>query len=55
MNADLFQQTASKFAAEAPLAERMRPKTINDVVGQDHLVGPGAPLRALIENDRLPS
>ena len=55
MNGDLFQQTASKFASEAPLAERMRPKTIDDVVGQNHLVGPGAPLRALIESDRLPS
>ena len=55
MNGDLFYQSASQIAAEAPLAERMRPQTIDDVVGQDHLVGPGAPLRALIENDRLPS
>jgi putative ATPase len=54
MNEDLFQ-TASKFAVEAPLAERMRPKVIDDIVGQDHLVGRGAPLRVLIESDRLPS
>ena len=38
-----------------PLAHRMRPRTLDDMVGQRHLVGPGAPLRALIETDRLAS
>jgi putative ATPase len=38
-----------------PLAERMRPKSLNDYVGQKHLVGPGAVLRKAIENDALPS
>lgn len=33
-----------------PLAERLRPKTLADFVGQEHLVGPGKPLRAAIEN-----
>jgi putative ATPase len=33
----------------------MRPRTLDDMVGQDHLLGPGAPLRALIEADRLSS
>jgi len=33
----------------------MRPRTLDDIVGQAHLVGPGAPLRALIESDRLTS
>jgi putative ATPase len=33
----------------------MRPKTLDEVVGQTHLVGPGAPLRRLIEADRLPT
>jgi putative ATPase len=33
----------------------MRPRTLDDIVGQSHLVGPGAPLRALIEADRLTS
>ncbi|MGA2836745.1 MAG: replication-associated recombination protein A [Acidimicrobiales bacterium] len=33
----------------------MRPRTLDDIVGQRHLVGPGAPLRALIEADRLTS
>ncbi len=39
----------------APLADRMRPRTLDEVVGQDHLVAPGAPLRKLIEAGRLPS
>jgi putative ATPase len=38
-----------------PLAERMRPKSLNDYVGQKHLVGPGAVLRKAIENGALPS
>jgi putative ATPase len=38
-----------------PLAARMRPTTLDEVVGQPHLLGPGAPLRALIESDRLSS
>ena len=36
---------------EAPLAVRMRPRTIDEVVGQQHLLGAGAPLRRLIEGD----
>jgi putative ATPase len=39
----------------APLAERMRPRSLDEVVGQRHLVGPGAPLRALLESGALPS
>jgi replication-associated recombination protein RarA len=42
-------------AAHAPLADRMRPRSLDEVVGQDELVGPGAPLRALVESDALPS
>jgi putative ATPase len=38
-----------------PLAARMRPRTLGDVVGQAHLLGPGAPLRRLVEAGRLPS
>jgi putative ATPase len=41
--------------ASAPLAARMRPTTLDDIVGQRHLLGDGAPLRALIETDRLSS
>jgi putative ATPase len=35
----------------APLAERMRPRTLDEYAGQEHLVGPGKPLRMLIESD----
>lgn len=38
-----------------PLAERMRPKSLDDYVGQKHLVGPGAVLRKAIESSALPS
>lgn len=39
----------------APLAERMRPKTLGEYVGQQHIVGPGAVLRSAIERGQLPS
>ncbi len=44
---------AERAAAErvAPLAVRMRPRTLDEVVGQQHLLGPGAPLRRLVEGD----
>lgn len=38
-----------------PLAERMRPRTLDEVLGQDHLLGSGRPLRRTIEADRIPS
>lgn len=38
------------FGGTAPLAVRMRPRTIDDVVGQSHLLGPGSPLRQLAES-----
>jgi putative ATPase len=40
---------------EAPLAERLRPKTLDEVIGQQHLLGPGKPLRAAFESGRLHS
>ena len=40
---------------EAPLADRMRPRTLDEFVGQDHLLGLGKVLRQAIESDRLPS
>ena len=39
----------------SPLAERMRPKTLDDFAGQEHILGPGKPLRRQIENDSLTS
>ena len=41
--------------APAPLAERMRPRTLDEFVGQEALVGPGRPLRRAIDEDRLQS
>ena len=38
-------------AGGAPLAERMRPRSLDELVGQEHLVGPGKPLRVQIERD----
>ena len=38
-----------------PLAERMRPKTLDEYIGQKHLVGPGAVLRKMIDSGRIPS
>ena len=53
---DLFEpNTESRTAAGAPLAERTRPAVLDEVVGQEHLLGPGKPLRVLIEADQVPS
>ncbi|HPB04480.1 MAG TPA: replication-associated recombination protein A, partial [Bacteroidaceae bacterium] len=38
-----------------PLAERMRPRSLDDYVGQEHLVGPNAVLRRMIDSGRLSS
>ena len=40
---------------KAPLAERLRPKTIDDMVGQRHLLAPGMALRAIIDSGELPN
>ena len=56
MSDDLFAAAAEdRLTRQAPLAARLRPRTLDDVVGQEHLLGPGRPLRALIEADRLSS
>ena len=53
---DLFTASVEeRIASRAPLAARMRPVSLDEVVGQDHLVGPQGPLRRLIESDRLAS
>jgi putative ATPase len=53
---DLFESKAAvDTLKEAPLAERMRPRTLDEFVGQDHLLGPGKLLRQLIETDQLTS
>ena len=40
---------------DAPLAERLRPRTLDEVIGQQHLLGPGKPLRVAFESGRLHS
>ena len=53
---DLFTAAANeRLAQRAPLAARLRPTSLDDVVGQEHLLGRGRPLRTLIEGDRLSS
>ena len=53
---DLFSAAVGeRLARRAPLAARLRPRTLDEVVGQDQLLGPGKPLRTLIESDRLSS
>lgn len=44
-----------KDDGQRPLAERMRPETLDQFVGQQHILGPGKPLRAQIERDQLGS
>ena len=53
---DMFSAGAEeRLRRSAPLAARMRPATLDEVVGQRHLLGPGKPLRALIQADLLSS
>ena len=53
---DLFSHALEeRLARQAPLAARMRPRSLDDIVGQEHLLAPGAPLRALIDADRISS
>src|SRR2546422_462973 len=54
---DLFEEKEDVEAADsaAPLATRMRPRSLEEFVGQEHILGPGKLLRRAIEADRLPS
>ena len=53
---DLFERKGKElFKREAPLADRMRPRTLDEFVGQNHLLGQGKVLRQAIESDHLPS
>jgi putative ATPase len=57
MSGSLFEddKPSTTSSAPAPMAERLRPKTLDEVVGQEHLLGPGKPLRTAIERDQVPS
>ena len=53
---DLFEQSAAeRLRSEAPLARRAAPRTLDEIIGQDHILGPGKILRRAIESDRLTS
>ena len=52
---DLFEAQADKQSDRDPLADRMRPRSLSEVVGQDQILGSGKLLRRLIEGDRVPS
>jgi len=54
--ADLFDIQAEKvLAAQAPLAAKMRPLSLDELAGQEQIIGPGKPLRKAIEADQLSS
>jgi putative ATPase len=54
--ADLFSDAASQRAGEvAPLAQRLRPRTLDEFVGQQHVLGAGSALRLAIAEDRVRS
>src|SRR5437868_12635 len=56
MSGSLFEEEQpSGPPPDAPLADRMRPQTLDEVVGQGHLLDPGKPLRTAIERDQVPS
>ncbi|HWE45198.1 MAG TPA: replication-associated recombination protein A [Caulobacteraceae bacterium] len=52
---DLFQAAGLEPTAPSPLADRLRPQKLEDVVGQDHLLGPDGPIRRMVDNGRLSS
>jgi len=53
---DLFSEAAGRrLSAGAPLAQRLRPGSLDEFVGQEHIVGPGSGLRLAIEGDRVRS
>ncbi len=53
---DLFTAAAkTRLEARAPLAARLRPASLDDIVGQQHLLGPSGSLRRLVQADRLSS
>jgi putative ATPase len=52
---DLFARAAAKDRRGQPLAERMRPRTLAEFVGQAHVLGPGKLLRRALESRELPS
>src|SRR5881397_4189408 len=57
MSGSLFEEDEKPGGPppDAPLADRMRPQSLDEIVGQGHLLDPGKPLRTAIERDQVPS
>src|SRR3954468_7043753 len=58
MSGSLFddeERPVEPVSETAPLADRLRPQTLDEIVGQGHLLDPGKPLRTAIEHDQIPS
>src|SRR5262249_57372584 len=53
--ARLFESAQPHDPASVPLAARMRPRKLDEILGQDHLLAPGRALRRALEADRVPS
>ncbi|HYZ16095.1 MAG TPA: AAA family ATPase, partial [Candidatus Acidoferrum sp.] len=51
----LFDDAGDGRTVREPLAARMRPRTLEEFVGQEQIIGPGRALRRAIESDRVPS
>ena len=52
---DLFEKAGLAHDAPQPLADRLRPRTLSEVVGQPHLLGPGGPIGRMVAKGRLSS
>ena len=53
--ADLFVTPGAEEKVQRPLADRLRPAVLDDVVGQDHLTGPGGVLRRMVDSQHMSS
>ena len=58
VQSDLFDDREGQWeraAGTAPLAARMRPRDLDEFIGQEHVIAPGKPLRLMVERDEVPS
>src|SRR5690606_6490961 len=53
--ANLFEASDLSRQAPRPLADRLRPRDLDEIAGQDHLVGAGGTLRRMVESGKIPS
>ena len=55
MGTDLFGRRGNPAEPAAPLAEKLRPRTLDEYIGQEHFLGPGKLLRRMLTADRISS